>query len=404
MNEDFLAAMRRALQHVRAQDVVAATGIIQAALAGRSPVDREFSKLPVDITPRQDGEPARHRLTVPEVNRDPCTNGNEKVTRRGTTSPSRQRRPLGDVLRTLQTLRKSLRVRPHVTPSLPDLPAGAQFLTRTYRCSAGERTYKLYIPSGLSGQPSGLIVMLHGCTQDPDDFAIGTHMNAHAETHRLLIAYPAQSRRENVSSCWNWFRPEDQQRGAGEPAILAGLTRSIAEEFDLEPERIFIAGFSAGGAMTSVMLATYPELYAAGCIHSGLAYKSANDVVTALAAMRGQSDPRGVAAPVSTASGGRKIIFHGSQDPIVHPSNAESIFAAAHSGEPDNQLHRKRMSDGRGTRRSVVMTSQGETITEYWLIDGAGHAWSGGRSGGSYTDPSGPDASAEMIRFFLNRT
>jgi hypothetical protein len=214
MNEDFAAAMRRALQHVRAQDVMAATGIIQAALADRSPVKGKDAKAPIDITPQKHCVPIRDLLSAPQAATDQATEcvGNNAFPA-ARVFPSRQRRPLGEVVKALETLRKSgmsgLRARPHVTPPSPDLPAGAQFLARRFRCHAGERAYKLYIPSELSGQPRGLIVMLHGCTQDPDDFATGTHMNAHAESHGLLIAYPLQSRKDNVSSCWNWFRPEE---------------------------------------------------------------------------------------------------------------------------------------------------------------------------------------------------
>ncbi len=409
MNEDFAAAMRRALQHARAHDVMAATGVIQAALAGRTPAKRQSAKAPVDITPQQRAVPMRGGLTASNTDTDQGARCEKIAAPDAKFFQSRQRRPLGEVVSALQRLRKSgmsgLRARPATSPS-PDVPDGAQFPARRFRCAAGERIYKLYVPSGLAGSPRGLIVMLHGCTQDPDDFAYGTHMNAHAESHGLLIAYPEQSLKENVSSCWNWFRPEDQRRGAGEPAILAGLTRAIADEVELTPEKTFIAGFSAGGAMAEVMLATHPELYAAGCIHSGLAYRSAGDVVSALAAMRGQGERCGIAANTGPAPGSRKIIFHGSRDAIVHPSNADRIFAAAHAGIADTQHHVERVSGGRGGSyvRSTATTPQGESIAEYWLVEGAGHAWSGGRNGASYTDPGGPDASAEMIRFFLNHT
>jgi poly(hydroxyalkanoate) depolymerase family esterase len=244
--------------------------------------------------------------------------------------------------------------------------------------------------------------MLHGCTQNPEDFAAGTGMNGMAEEHRLLIAYPAQSGGHNSMSCWNWFRPEDQMRDAGEPAIIAGITREIAAEFCIPQDRIFIAGLSAGGAMAAVMGETYPELYAGVGIHSGLAYGSANDVMSAFAAMRGQSG----LAPVRSRGNGarpRMIVFHGSVDYTVNPSNAERILAAAQAALPEATVRTKQNleADGRAYGRTVLETPDGATALEFWLIDGAGHAWSGGHPEGSYTDPRGPDASAEMVRFFM---
>ena len=201
------------------------------------------------------------------------------------------------------------------------IPEGARFSSRSYACAAGSRSYKLYVPRRRYAGRSGLLVMLHGGTQDPDDFAAGTRMNTLAEEHGLIVAYPSQCKSANPSLCWNWFKPEDQMRGSGEPSIIAGITSEIAAEYDIDPERVYVAGLSAGGAMAAVMGATYPELYAAVGVHSGLPYKSATNVAAAFGAMRG--DPgmpgRGLRKSRRTADNGpriRTIVFHGDADKL----------------------------------------------------------------------------------------
>jgi poly(hydroxyalkanoate) depolymerase family esterase len=288
--------------------------------------------------------------------------------------------------------------------SLPPLPEGAQFLTRSFACAAGTRQYRLYVPASAVHGLEGLVMMLHGCTQTPEDFATGTNMNAVAEANRLLVAYPAQTRANNAASCWNWFNPGDQRRDAGEPAIIAGLARELAAEFDIPRGRIFAAGLSAGGAMAAVLGETYPDVFAAIGVHSGLPAGAANDVISAFAAMRGDSATTSPKPSGGSGRGPRTIIFHGTADRTVHAGNAERLAAAAGARTPSGASRSERgtAGSGRAWARTRVEDPQGTVAVELWMIEGAGHAWAGGQAGGSYTDPSGPDASAEMVRFFLS--
>ena len=246
--------------------------------------------------------------------------------------------------------------------------------------------------------------MLHGGTQDADEFAAGTRMNALAEEHGFLVAYPSQCKSANPSLCWNWFKPEDQVRGAGEPSIIAGITSEIIAEHDIDPQRVFVAGLSAGGAMAAVMGATYPEIYAAVGVHSGLPYRSATDVASALAAMRGDPGlqrPRKTRPTSDHASRVRTIVFHGDADHIVHPSNAGNIVEAQAKTGDSVESAKAPSSASRTHTRAVTRDKSGTVVVEHWLIHGSGHAWSGGSADGTYTDPHGPDASREMLRFFL---
>jgi poly(hydroxyalkanoate) depolymerase family esterase len=242
--------------------------------------------------------------------------------------------------------------------------------------------------------------MLHGCKQSPDDFAAGTRMNELAEEQSFLAAYPAQSPSANPSKCWNWFNSEGQLRDTGEPSLIAGITRQIMGDFAINPTRVYIAGLSAGGAAAAIMGSTYPDLYAAICVHSGLACGAAKDLPSAFAAMRqGGSPPQATRTLLPT------IVFHGDRDNTVNPLNGDQVIAQSKAGM---KLHRT-MSRGQsagGIRytRTVHVDESGSPVLEQWVLHGAGHAWSGGSPAGSYTDPQGPDASREMLRFFLERS
>jgi poly(hydroxyalkanoate) depolymerase family esterase len=280
------------------------------------------------------------------------------------------------------------------------LPDGARFEARTYASDAGGRTYKLYVPSGYRRRPLPLVVMLHGCTQSPDDFAAGTRMNDVAEEQTFLVAYPAQAGEANTARCWNWFRPDDQQRGRGEPSLIAGITRRIMRDFAVEDARVYVAGLSAGGAKAAIMASTYPDLYAAVGVHSGLPCGAASDIASAFAAMRqGAMPPQrrgGVADGVPT------IVFHGDRDTIVNPVNADRLVAEAKSAADLRTIvSRGKAAGGISYTRTVHVDESGRTMLEQWILHGAGHAWSGGSADGSYTEPRGPDASREMMRFFL---
>jgi poly(hydroxyalkanoate) depolymerase family esterase len=291
-----------------------------------------------------------------------------------------------------------------------------QFVSRSYSNAAGARTYKLYIPKTCSERRMPLIVMLHGCTQNPDDFAAGTRMNELADKYAFLVAYPAQSANANGSNCWNWFKVSDQERDRGEPSLIAGITREVASSYRVDEQRIFVAGLSAGAAMAVILGATYPELFAAVGAHSGMPYGAAVDVPSAFAAMRGSSGPifsrRGLKSGISTpriapTRAPPTIVFHGDHDTTVHADNGSEIVAQAIAlGGTQTGCLRKsvqaRLSDnGRECTITIYRDSTMRTCIEHWVLHGAGHAWSGGCSNGSHTDERGPDASAEIVRFFL---
>ena len=332
---------------------------------------------------------------------------------------------------------------PAEPPSTAPAPATGrgEFTLGTQRRGTQSLHYKLYIPPGDAGRTLPLVVMLHGCTQNPDDFAIGTAMNERAREQGFFVLYPAQSQNANPQRCWNWFKHNHQQRGSGEPALIADMTLAVIKQHGIDARRVYIAGLSAGGAMAAIVGAAYPEIFAAIGVHSGLPRGAARNLPEALAAMKGgtahpagvrpsgQARPQGatvgaVATSVpaaATAPGSQvavpTIVFHGDQDTTVHPHNGEQVIAAVlasaaatgagtsqptQPGQPRTPHTEQGISThGRRFTRTVHLGNADAPLAEYWQVHGAGHAWSGGRAKGSYTDPAGPDATREMLRFFF---
>lgn len=298
-----------------------------------------------------------------------------------------------------------------------------EFIAGVHTHASLTRHYKLFVPPGAAGRSLPLVVMLHGCTQDPDDFAAGTGMNALAREQGFHVLYPAQAQDANPSRCWNWFKHNHQRRDRGEAAVIATMTHAVIRARGIDSERVYIAGLSAGGAMAALVAAAYPETFAAVGVHSGLPPGAARSLPEGLAAMRGGTGGRALPAgvPVRMRSKGSPpspaalpvpaIVFHGDHDQTVHPINGEQVVAAvlasrvgaAASTDRRPVIEQGVSTHGRRYTRSTHRSDTGQPIAEHWLVHGAGHAWSGGRTAGSYTDAQGPDASREMLRFFLEQ-
>jgi poly(hydroxyalkanoate) depolymerase family esterase len=398
MPSDFQYLMDEATRHTRAGDLHAATAAIQRAM------------MPAPIAP------PRARPAAP-----PATDARTAdVSSARETAPARQQRvAAADIIdvdvreirepkRPVQMAQASQAT--HADPAAPivrDTPApqarsseSPTFEVQRYSGAAGQMDYKLFIPARTTQAPMPLVVMLHGCTQNPDDFAAGTAMNRLAQEQGFAVLYPAQSQQANPQRCWNWFKHNHQVRDRGEPAMIAGATRDAMARHAIDPRRVFVAGLSAGGAMAAIMGRAYPDLYAAVGVHSGLAAGAATDLPSAMMAMNGVG---GGGQPVSTCAV-RTIVFHGDADSTVHPVNGERAFAACADPKAANQVEEigAAQAGGRGATRTVKRAGDGTVIAEYWVVHGARHAWSGGDAAGSYTDAAGPDASREMLRFFMN--
>ncbi len=408
MPNHFAAAMQRAAALTRAGRLADATHHIQAALRGRN--DAGAGRGETSGPGATAGAPGVLDLTaeVVERRRPPSTPVDGPAPAGAPRAAAPPRRPHRSLAETIRNPVAGLRALGELQPrpgrrraATPSVAPGARFLLREFDSPAGRLQYRIYIPAGVVGSAEGVVLMLHGCKQDPDDFAVGTRMNEQAEANRLIAVYPGQATTANPAGCWNWFDPANQRRGAGEPAVLAALAEAVAGEFGVPRGRIFVGGLSAGGAMAAILSQAYPDVFAAAAIHSGLPAGSARDVASAFAAMRG-TRPHDAASPVPPgASGPRLIVFHGTADRTVHPSNGDAIVAAHHASGAARSRTDGSTPGGRRYSRIVHRDANGATALEHWIIEGHGHAWSGGHEGGSYTDPKGPDASAEMIRFFL---
>ncbi|WP_295448174.1 PHB depolymerase family esterase [uncultured Thiodictyon sp.] len=368
MNEQILAGMREAMSLLQQDGAVAATGKIQQTLwdlmaAGTwagAPAARGVGTAPLDSTANPVGTVGRF---VPDL-----------LARLGVATP-----PAGAVN--------------EVPLSAPGgAPVAGQFLAGSFTNHDGTRAYKLYVPTTYRGQALPLVVMLHGCGQDPDDFAAGTRLNLMAEQEPCLVLYPAA----NGSGCWNWFNAGDQQRDQGEPAIIAGMTREIMATYQVDPTRVYCAGMSAGGAMAAIMGATYSDLYAAIGVHSGVPYAAATDMLSGMAVMRGG----GTAPANADLQGVPIIVFHGDRDDTVHPRNSDQLMTQSIAAQASAKVNRGQAGTGHAYTQTVHEGPDGTPVAEQWLVHGAGHAWSGGSRRGRFTDGRGPDASREMMRFF----
>jgi poly(hydroxyalkanoate) depolymerase family esterase len=390
LNQDTL---REATRLTQAGQLTEAAALLQRMLRG-------------ETAPEPSGSHARvapARLEPPTIDMK-ANVVEEKESRQTTQATSVQRRKRPAPLDGMRDF-SGLGLRGPITrtpPAVSDIvPEGARFIAGTFVNAAGSRSYKLFIPSGCQGQPLPLVVMLHGCTQSPDDFAAGTRMNFMAEERNCFVVYPEQPSGANQAKCWNWFRPGDQQRGGGEPSLIAGITSQVIRDYPIDPKRVYVAGLSAGGAAAAIMAATHADLYAAVGIHSGLACGAASDLPTAFVAMRqgGGSKIADGGPPVPA------IVFHGDRDTTVHPNNGERIIEqSAKVAGLQAKVIGGRVPHGHAYTRTSLADAGGRTVSEHWNVHGAAHAWSGGSPAGSYTDPRGPDATREMLRFFLEHT
>ena len=406
MNDHMQAAMAEATHLTSAGRLAEATALIQRTLGGmsapagrstRADVPNEAGVRVVEVTP-----PLLGPTIQAEAGASP-----EPASACPTVTPHT---PFPNSLQLPGSLHGSTRRGQPLRTGVisPSSHPGGKFVDGAYRNTAGTRTYKLYIPRSYTGQAVPLVIMLHGCTQNSVDFAAGTCMNVFAEGKAFLVAYPEQVSSANNSKCWNWFQPADQQRGMGEPSLLAGITRQIMNSYHVDSNRVYVVGMSAGGAMAVIMAATYPDLYAAIGVHSGLAYGAAHDVRSGFAAMRqgaGQS-----ARQLTTVI--PLIAFHGDCDTTVSPVNTDHLidqWLQATSHEQGRYAHntkveRGQVAGGRAYTRSIYHDASGHAIVEKWLVHQAGHVWSGGSSAGSFTDPRGPNASTELLRFFAEQS
>lgn len=392
LNQD---AIREATRLTRAGQVVEATAFLQRMLRAKSAPELSGSTARV--------APARLEPPTLDVKANAVAETESRELRRAFSAPPRPKRPGPfDGMKGLSSLGLRGPIGQAPLSTLDIVPEGTRFIKGAFSNAVGSRTYKLFIPSRYQGQPRPLVVMLHGCTQSPDDFAAGTRMNFLAEEQSCFVVYPEQPSEANQAKCWNWFRKGDQQRDGSEPSLIAGITRQIMRDYSIDPKRVYVGGLSAGGAAAAIMGATHADLYAAVGIHSGLACGAANDLPSAFVVMRQGSESKAIVdgrSPVPT------IVFHGDGDTTVHPNNGERILEqSAKAARPTTKVVRGRVPDGHAYTCTILTDAGGRAIFEHWNIHGAGHAWSGGSAAGSYTDPRGPDATREMLRFFLTHS
>lgn len=279
-----------------------------------------------------------------------------------------------------------------------------------------QRDYFLYIPVTVGRHERvPLLVMLHGCGQDAHTFAQGSRMNQLADEHRFLVLYPQQSLHANALRCWNWFEPRSGH-GAGEAAAIAALVRDVARRYPVDRSRVYVAGISAGGAMTAILAFCYGALFAACAVVSGVMYRAADSAVAGARAMRSGApvSPERMAEEAARRLS-RKVRFvpalviHGTHDSVVHPRNAEQItrqfrrFAEV-AGRPPRLLadavEQHISGEGRSYRQRDYLRSD-QLLLRSILIEGLGHAWSGGDERLRFNDGAQPNTS-RLIWDFLS--
>jgi len=278
------------------------------------------------------------------------------------------------------------------------------------------RTNKLYIPSSASSSnPLPLFVMLHGCTQNPTDFSKGTKMNEVGESRGFFVLYPEQPSSENNNKCWNWFETVDQSRG-GEPKVIADMVTKVASQYVIDFQRVYVAGLSAGAAMSVIVGTVYPEIFAGVGVGAGLEFKAATSVLSAYTAMSsGGPDPISQGRVAYQAMGNNArvqgvLVVHGTSDYTVYPINGKQVTQQYVTtldyvlGDGDSlgyiSIIPTDYTDGqvpggrayRTNNYADVKPGSGKVLVKYIEVTGMGHAWSGGSTAGTYTDPNGPDA------------
>ncbi|WP_155299077.1 extracellular catalytic domain type 1 short-chain-length polyhydroxyalkanoate depolymerase [Deinococcus kurensis] len=306
------------------------------------------------------------------------------------------------------------------SPSAPNLHAQATgtWVSGTYSSAYGARFYRLWVPAGYAGTPRPLMVMLHGCLQDGYDFAAGTRMNTLADTRGFLVLYPEQGTLYNSADCWNWYLPGNQYRGAGEPAVIAGMIGWVKGTYAVDSARVAVAGLSAGAAMANIMGCTYPDLIRGVASVAGVMYQGATTAAGGVNAMSYGSiyDPNGRGAACAAEMGKSRhamptLVFQGSADPTVNPVNATQTLTqwaqandladGTDNNDPDDTPDATVSGAAcRAYTRFDYRTAGGTTRLQRYSVTGMGHAWPGGSSAGTYTDPCAPDASTLILNFF----
>ena len=295
---------------------------------------------------------------------------------------------------------------PRAKPQRTEPPGS--FTRVAFKHGGKQHHYWLSVPPHAQpGTDMPLVLMLHGCTQNPQDFATGTGMNAAAAPANALVLYPAQPASANHNGCWNWFAIKHQQRDQGEPALLVAMLHDVMARHAVDQQRVYAAGLSAGGAMAALLGREYPEIFAAVGVHSGLQAGAANNMMAALSAMKtGAKLGPHVQPPARTGHAPALIVFHGDADGTVHAKNGEQLVQAAldalgsDAAQVQQQTQKGQSPAGQPFTHTVYRAADG-VVAEHWLLHGAGHAWSGGHPSGSHTDARGVDATREMLRFFL---